>query len=245
LPKVLQELIRKMAAQNPTWGEERIANELKLKLGIRVSPRTVQKYLCRGGYPGRKPDPNQRWLTLIHNHAKAIAACDFFVVVTATIRVLYVFLIVEVGRRRILHHNITAHPTAEWTLQQFREALPGDHPYRFVIHDQDNGPIQLCLRATCQEAFPVVAQLGGAEPIAAHDGGGADPEASLREHHHVPAPSSDERRQLVHQRQDPMGEVHGARLPQPGELHPRHLLPLRRARPCPSYPLKCRKSWIP
>ena len=61
LPRDLRHLIRKMAAENPTWGEERIANELKLKLGIRVSPRTVQKYLA--GYPGRKPDPSQRWLT--------------------------------------------------------------------------------------------------------------------------------------------------------------------------------------
>jgi hypothetical protein len=64
-------------------------------------------------------------------------ACDFFVVVTATFRTLYVFVILELGTRRILHHNVTTHPTAEWTLQQFREALPGDHPYRFLIHDRD------------------------------------------------------------------------------------------------------------
>jgi putative transposase len=61
----------------------------------------------------------------------------FFVVVTSTFRTLYVFVIMELGSRRILHHNVTAHPTAEWTLQQFREALPGDHAYRFLIHDQD------------------------------------------------------------------------------------------------------------
>src|SRR5260370_7176068 len=62
----------------------------------------------------------------------------FFVVVTATFRFLYVFVIMELGTRRILHHNVTAHPTAEWTLQQFREALPGDHPYQFLIHDRDS-----------------------------------------------------------------------------------------------------------
>jgi putative transposase len=84
------------------------------------------------------PDPNQRWLTFVHNHAKAIAARDFFVVVTASIRTLYVFVMMEPGTRRILHHNVTAHPTADWTMQQFREALPGDHPYRFVIHDRDS-----------------------------------------------------------------------------------------------------------
>jgi transposase InsO family protein len=84
------------------------------------------------------PDCQQRWLTFIHNHAKGIVACDFFVVVTATFRTLYVFVIMELGSRRILNQNVTAHPTAEWTLQQLREALPGDHPYRFVIHDRDS-----------------------------------------------------------------------------------------------------------
>jgi len=64
-------------------------------------------------------------------------AGDFFVVITATFRTLYVFIVMEIGSRQILHQNAMAHPTAEWTLQQFREALPGDHPYRFVIHDRD------------------------------------------------------------------------------------------------------------
>ena len=94
LPSDLQQLIRKMAAQNPTWGEERIANELMLKLGIRVSPRTVSKYLRRGG-PVRSADPRQRWLTFVHNHARAIVAADFFVVITATFHTLYVFVILE------------------------------------------------------------------------------------------------------------------------------------------------------
>jgi hypothetical protein len=136
LPKELRELIRRMAAENPSWGEERIANELKLKLGIRVSSPTVATYLRHG--PGWKPDPKQRWKTFVRNHAKAIVACDFFVVVTASFRTLYVFVIMQLGTRRILHHNVTDHPTAEWTLQQFREALPDDHLYRFVIHDRDS-----------------------------------------------------------------------------------------------------------
>jgi transposase InsO family protein len=126
-----------MAAGNPTWGEGRIANELKPKLGLRVSPRTVEKYLCGGG-PAHRPDPHQRWLTFIHNHAKVIVACDFFVAVTATFRILYIFVIMELETRRILHQNVTAHPTADWTLQQFREALPGGHAYRFLIHDRDS-----------------------------------------------------------------------------------------------------------
>ena len=137
MPKGLRKLIREIAAANVTWGEERIANELNLKLGIRVSPRTVGKYL-RTGRPPRTPDPKQRWLTFVRNHAQVIVAGDFFVVVTATFRTLYVFVLMELGSRRILHHNVTPHPTAEWAAQQFREALPGGHAYRFLIHDRDS-----------------------------------------------------------------------------------------------------------
>jgi hypothetical protein len=64
-------------------------------------------------------------LTFIHNYAKVIVACDFFVVVTASFRTLYVLVIMELGTRRILHQNVTAHPTAEWILQQFREGVSG------------------------------------------------------------------------------------------------------------------------
>ena len=81
LPKNLQALILQIAKENPTWGQEHIANELKLKRGIRVSPRTVGKYLAQ--CPHRNPDPSQRWLTFVRNHAQAMVACDFFVVVTA------------------------------------------------------------------------------------------------------------------------------------------------------------------
>jgi len=88
LPKNLQELIRKMARENPIWGEEHIANELLLKLGIRVSPRTVRKYLESGRPRGSS---GHRWRTFVRNHARAIVACDFFVSVTATFRIVYVF----------------------------------------------------------------------------------------------------------------------------------------------------------
>jgi len=113
-----------MAAENPTWGEERIANELKLKLTIQISPRTVGKYLRRDG-PVCTPDPKQRWLTFVRNHSNVIVACDFFVVITAAFRTLYVLVVMEIGSRRILHQNVTAHPTTEWTLQQLREASRG------------------------------------------------------------------------------------------------------------------------
>ena len=136
LPKNLRELIREMAHENPTWGEERIADELKLKLGIRVSPRTVRKYLNRERPGGGGSD--QRWNAFVRNQAKAIVASDFFISITLTFRVLYVFVAMEIGSRRILHCNVTAHPTAEWTTQQFREVLADVHPYRFVIHDHDS-----------------------------------------------------------------------------------------------------------
>jgi len=127
-----------MAQENPTWGQERIANELLLKLGLRVSPRTVRKYMpshCVGG--SGKRGQSQRWLTFIRNHAKGIVACDFCVVVTATFRILYVFVVIEHTSRRLLHVNVTAHPTASWTTQQFRTAIPADHAYRILIHDRD------------------------------------------------------------------------------------------------------------
>jgi transposase InsO family protein len=73
----------------------------------------------------------------VRNHARAIVACDFFVSVTARFRILYVFVAMEVGSRRILHTNVTAHPTADWTIQQFREFLAFDHRYRFLIHDRN------------------------------------------------------------------------------------------------------------
>jgi transposase InsO family protein len=139
LPKDIQALIRRMALENPIWGQERIANELLLKLGLRVSPRTVRKYMpshCVGG-PG-KPYPSQRWSTFIRNHAKGIVACDFCVTMTLTFRILYVFVVIEHGSRRLLHINVTAHPTAQWTMQQFREAIPADHTYRILIHDRDS-----------------------------------------------------------------------------------------------------------
>ncbi len=123
-------------ARKSDVGEERIADELKLKLGIRVSPRTVRKYLNRQRPGGGSHD--QDWNAFVRNQAKAIVACDFFISITLTFRVLYVFVAMEIGSRRILHCNVTDHPTAEWTVQQFREVLADVHPYRFVIHDHDS-----------------------------------------------------------------------------------------------------------
>ena len=87
--------------------------------------------------PGR-PRGDQHWATFLHNHAQAIVACDFCVAVSVTFRLFYILVVMEHGTRQILHCNVTTHPSAEWTLQQLREALPCEHGYRFVIHDRDS-----------------------------------------------------------------------------------------------------------
>lgn len=138
IPKDLHQLILTMAGDNPTWGQARIAAELRLKLGIQVSARTVQKYLLEDPKGGRRHRvPSQRWMTFVRNHAKAIVACDFVVSVTVGFRILYVPVIMEVGTRRLVHFNVTSHPTAAWTLQQFREAIDNEAGYNFLIHDRD------------------------------------------------------------------------------------------------------------
>ena len=135
IPPELRDLIRGMAADNPLWGEERIANELLVKLGIRVSPRTVSKYMPKR-LPGR-PRGDQRWSTFLKNHAKAILACDFFVAVTVTFRMLYVFVVIEHSTRRLAHINVTTNPNSDWTLQQLREVLGNGGGHRYLIHDRD------------------------------------------------------------------------------------------------------------
>jgi hypothetical protein len=138
IPKDLRQLILTMARDNPTWGQARIAAELLVKLGIKVSPRTVQKYLPEDPKAGRRQAvPSQRWMTFVRNHAKGILACDFFVSVTVRFHIIYVFVMMEVGSRRLVHFNVTSHPTAAWTLQQFREVMNNEQDYRFVIHDRD------------------------------------------------------------------------------------------------------------
>ena len=136
IPLEIQALIRRIANENPLWGEERIANEFLLKLGIRISPRTVSKYLP--GRPRGRPRGDMRWSTFLRLHAQGIIACDFFVAVTATFRLLYVFVVIEHRSRRLIHCNVTTHPSVAWTLQQLREAIGFQDRYEFLIHDRDS-----------------------------------------------------------------------------------------------------------
>jgi putative transposase len=129
----IRALIRRLAEENPTWGAPKVHGELQ-KLGFVVSERSAARYLQRIRY---RDDPGKRWLTFLTNHREVIAAFDFFTVPTVTFKLLYCFFVIEHGRRKILHFNVTGHPTAEWVVQQLREAFPEDGPYRYVILDRD------------------------------------------------------------------------------------------------------------
>ena len=149
-PRITAEIrgsIRRLAGENPNWGAPRIHGDLQ-KLGFVISERSVARYLRR--IP-RRGDPDKRWLAFLQNHREAIVAFDFFTVPTLTFQLLYCFFVIEHGRRQILHFNITRHPTAEWVVQQLREAFPEVGPYRYVILDRDakfNEEVITFLKAT-------------------------------------------------------------------------------------------------
>ena len=124
-------LIRQMQRENITWGAPRIHGEL-LKLGYEVCEATVSNYMKRY----RKP-PSQSWRTFLTNHHEEIAAIDFFTVPTVMFKILYVFVVIEHARRRVVHFNVIAHPTAQWTAQQLIEAFPFDSAPKYLIRDGD------------------------------------------------------------------------------------------------------------
>jgi putative transposase len=136
-PKIAEEirvLIRRLANENQDWGAPEIHGELQ-KLGPVVSECTVARYLRR---MRRRGDSAGRWLTFLQNHREVIAAFDFFTVQTVTFQLLYCFFVIEHGRRRILHCNVTGQPTTEWVVQQLREGFPDAGPYRYAIFDHDS-----------------------------------------------------------------------------------------------------------
>jgi putative transposase len=134
LSKEIRELIFGMVAENPFWHAPRIHGEL-LMLGFDVSERSVSRWVRRAPRP---PDSAQRWLTFLRNHREAIAAMDFFSVPTITFGVLYCLFIISHDRRRILHFNVTRHPTSSWITQQLREAFPFKPEADFLILDHDS-----------------------------------------------------------------------------------------------------------
>lgn len=129
----IRDLIFQMVAENPTWGAPRIHGELMM-LGFSVSETTVSRWMRRAP---RNPGPAKRWLAFLPNHRDAIAAMDFFTVSTLNFSRLYCFFIVGHDRRRILHFNVTRHPTSAWIVQQLREAIPYHSVPKFLIFDHD------------------------------------------------------------------------------------------------------------
>jgi putative transposase len=128
----VRDLIRKMSLANPLWGAPRIHGEL-LKLGMELSQATVAKYMDRP----RKP-PSPTWRTFLESHLKQLVSTDFFVVPTVSFRVLFAFLVLAHHPRRVIHFNVTARPTSEWTAQQIAEAFPWDTVPRYLPHDRDS-----------------------------------------------------------------------------------------------------------
>jgi len=120
-----------MAQANPLWGAPRIHGELQ-KLGIDVAERTVSRLL-----PKRRSPPSQTWRTFLTNHVRDLVAIDFFTVPTARLRVLFVFVVLAHDRRRVLHFNVTEHPTAAWTAQQIVDAFPDDSALSYLLRDRD------------------------------------------------------------------------------------------------------------
>lgn len=134
-PKIkaeIRNLIRRLSQENPLWGTPRIQSELAL-LGHVVVESTVDQYGIR---PRNPPSPT--WRAFLGNHVKDIVAIDFFTVPTATFRILFAFVVLRHDRRRVVHFNVTAHPTAEWTAQQIVEAFPFDEAPRFLVRDRDS-----------------------------------------------------------------------------------------------------------
>jgi putative transposase len=124
-------LIQRMATANPFWGAPRIHGEL-LKLGIKISERTVSRLM-----PKHRKPPSQTWKAFLNNHIQALVSVDFFTVPTVSFRVLFVFVVLAHHRRRVVHFNVTEHPTAAWTAQQILEAFPEDTAPRYLIRDRD------------------------------------------------------------------------------------------------------------
>ena len=120
-----------MAAANVTWAAPRIHGEL-LKLGFEISERTVSRLM-----PKRTKKPSQTWKTFLTNHVGQLVSIDFFTVSTLQLGVLFVFVVLAHERRRLVHFNVTEHPTAEWTAQQVIEAFPEDAAPRYLIRDRD------------------------------------------------------------------------------------------------------------
>jgi len=151
-PLEVRTLIREMSIANPLWGAPRIHGEL-LKLGIDVGQTTVAKYMNR-----RRRPPSQGWKIFLRNHADGIAAMDLFVVPTISFKLLYGFVVMSHGRRKILYLSTTAHPSAEWIARQLTEAVGWDRAPRYIIRDRDGAYVRSSNAGFGLWAFGIVQQ---------------------------------------------------------------------------------------
>jgi putative transposase len=134
-PKISREviaLIKQMANENPKWGAPRIHGELQ-KLGFDISESTVQRYMPKKG----KRNNGQNWKTFLKNHSKEIISIDFLTVPTINFKLMYVLVIIEHHRRKLIHFNVTKNPTSEWTIQQIRNMLFDYIAPKYLIRDRD------------------------------------------------------------------------------------------------------------
>ncbi|MCK4412546.1 MAG: integrase core domain-containing protein [Candidatus Eisenbacteria sp.] len=134
IPRRHISFIKRISGDHPEWGEDRIAEELAAKFGIEHSPSTIRRYMVPRQGPSRG---DQTWRTFVRNHAKEIWACDFLTQYTALFAVVYIFVVMEIGSRRIVLASVTTNPTLSWVKQQFRQATAWDVTPRFLVHDND------------------------------------------------------------------------------------------------------------
>ncbi|MEO2175862.1 MAG: integrase, partial [bacterium] len=128
----IKSLVLKLSVANPLWGAPRIHGEL-LKLGIEISERSVSGIIHRNS-----PKPSsQTWKTFIKNHMTDMVAVDFLVVPTIRFNMLFVFVVLSHDRRKVIHFNVTANPSVQWTVQQIVEAFPWDTAPRYLLRDRD------------------------------------------------------------------------------------------------------------
>ena len=125
--------IQKISSDHPEYGEDRIAQELEVKFGIRHASSTVRRYMVK-----RRPGPTdtKTWRSFSKNQAKAMWTCDFFVQHTVAFQLLYVFVVMEIASRKVIHLHVTDHPTLDWTKQQIRNSCFEEQP-KFLLHDND------------------------------------------------------------------------------------------------------------
>jgi putative transposase len=132
ITKELRELIRHISRANPTWGSPRIVGELA-KVGIDIAKSTVERYRVRLTAP-----PSPTWRVFLDNYVRGLVSIDSFTVPTVRFQVLFVFLVLAHHRRRVVHFNVTANPTARWTAHQIVEAFPWDSAPRYLLRDRDS-----------------------------------------------------------------------------------------------------------